>query len=117
LANRLQAALAELEGRLAQTTARILKPFLEAELHRQAVAELQASLNVLVSTEPGVCLQISGPADVLEALNAQLAGKAVNVTYTTNDSCDVKIVAGQATLETRLKSWMDKLQEAMREAG
>ena len=54
LANCLQAAVQEFEGRVAETTARILKPFLEAEVRRQAVAELQANLSVLVSSDPGV---------------------------------------------------------------
>ena len=38
--------LQEFEGRVAETTARILKPFLEAELRRQAVAELQRRVSV-----------------------------------------------------------------------
>src|SRR5262245_41554147 len=42
LARRLQEGLRELEAQLADATARILKPFLQAELQRQAVAELQA---------------------------------------------------------------------------
>ena len=114
LANRLLAAVQEFEGRVAETTARILKPFLAAELHRQAIAELQASLDMLMATDSGVSLSISGPADVLEALRGQLSGKTATVTYTPSDDCDVRIVAGQAVLETRLKGWMAKLDEATR---
>ena len=104
----------EFEGRVAETTARILKPFLAAELHRQAIAELQSSLDMLMATDSGVSLSISGPADVLEALRQQLSGKTATVTYTPSDDCDVRIVAGSAALETRLKDWMAKLDEAMR---
>ena len=50
--------------------------------------------------------------DVLDALREQLSGKTTAVTYTPSDDCDVRIVAGQATLETRLKDWMAKLDEA-----
>ncbi|NJO34038.1 MAG: hypothetical protein HC869_13745 [Rhodospirillales bacterium] len=99
---------------MAETTARILKPFLATELHRQAVAELQVSLGTLMAADQGISLDISGPADVLEALRQQLSGKAVRVTYTPSDDCDVRIVAGPATLETCLKSWMAKLDEATR---
>jgi hypothetical protein len=113
LANSLLAAVKEFEGRIAETTARILKPFLTTELHRQAVAELQASLEVLLAANPGVSLHVTGPADVLEALRHQLSGKTPAVTYTPSDDCDVRIVAGQATLETRLKDWMAKLDEAV----
>ena len=114
LANRLLAAVAEFEGRVAETTARILKPFVAAEFHRQAIAELRASLDALLATDSGVSLDISGPEDVLEILRQHLSGKMAAVTYTTGDDCDVRIAAGQATLETRLKDWMAKLDEATR---
>jgi hypothetical protein len=114
LANRLLAAVQEFEGRVAETTARILKPFLAAELRRQAIAELQSSLDMLLATDSGVSLSISGPADILEALRGQLSGKTATVTYTPSDDCDVRIVAGPAMLETRLKGWMAKLDEATR---
>jgi hypothetical protein len=114
LVNHLHAAVEQFEARVAETTARILKPFLEGALHQQAIAELQASLNVLVATDPGVSLHISGPSDVLEALRVQLADKTLAVNYVPSDDLDVKIVAGQATLETCLKSWMERLEEAMR---
>ena len=68
LANRLLAAVKEFEGRVAETTARILKPFVAAEFHRQAIAELRASLDALLATDSGVSLEISGPEDVLEIL-------------------------------------------------
>ncbi|MBX9592190.1 MAG: hypothetical protein K2X43_23095 [Hyphomonadaceae bacterium] len=113
LANQVLAAVQEFEGRVAETTARILKPFVAAQLHRQAMAELQASLDVLMTADPGVSLSISGPADVLEALQAHLSGKTTAVTYTASDDCDVRILAGPATLETCLKGWMAKLEEAV----
>lgn len=114
LAKRLQTSMRELEAQVADATARILKPFLQTELHRQAIAELQANLNVLLSADSNVSIQISGPADVLEAFRAQLEEKAIAATYVQNDSCDVKIVAGQAMLETCLWTWMNKLEEAVR---
>lgn len=114
LANRVLAAVQEFEGRVADTTARILKPFLAAGLHHQAIEELKASLDMLMATDSGVSIAISGPADVLEALRGSLAGKAATFSYTPSDDCDVRIVAGQAVLETRLKGWMTKLDEATR---
>ena len=114
LANRLLGAVKEFEGRVAETTARILKPFVAAEFHRQAIAELRASLDALLATDSGVSLDITGPTDVLEALSQHLSGKMAAVTYNPSDDCDVRIVAGQATLETGLKDWMAKLDEATR---
>jgi hypothetical protein len=114
LTDQLYAAVADFETRIAETTARILKPFVEAGLRQQAIAELQANLNALVMADPGVGLCISGPADVLEAIAARLADKTITVTYVPSDDCEVKIVAGPATLETCLRGWMDRLEELTR---
>jgi hypothetical protein len=117
LATQITVALADFETRVAETTARILKPFLEAELRRQAVAELRAGLNGLVTADPSVSLHITGPPDVLEMLAAQLAEKAITAEYVASEDCDVKIVAGPAALETCLRHWVDRLEEITREAG
>jgi hypothetical protein len=114
LTNQLYAAIADFEMRIADTTARILKPFLEAGLRQQAISELQANLNTLVMADPGVGLQITGPQDVLEAIAAQLADKTITVTYVPSEDCDVKVVAGPATLETCLRGWADRLEELTR---
>jgi hypothetical protein len=51
---------------------------------------------------------------VLEAIAVQLADKTITVTYVPSEDCDVKIVAGPATLETCLRGWMDRLEELTR---
>lgn len=114
LANSLAAGLQDLEARIADAAARILKPFLEAEMHRQAIAELRASLDALVTMEPGVSLHIKGPADVLEVLRAQLANKRAASTFETDDGGDIRIVSDHVILETRLKDWLARLEEALR---
>lgn len=114
LAGSLAAGLEKLESTIADTTARILKPFLEAELHKQAISELRLNLAALIATEPGVALHIRGPADILDVLREQLADKHPSAVLEVADDCDVRIVAGQAVLETRLRDWMSKLEEAAR---
>ena len=54
--------LEELEARLAETTARILKPFLGAELQRRAIADLVESLTVLRAQEKAAAISVSGAA-------------------------------------------------------
>jgi len=114
LAKGLLVSLQELESRIAETVARVLKPFVADRLHAQAIAELQASLDMLASTASGTGLHISGPADILQALRERLAGKNVSATYAPSEDCDVRIVAGQTVLETRLQEWRAKLDEVMR---
>jgi hypothetical protein len=114
LAARLSAGLGELEARIADTTARVLEPFLRAELHRQVIAALRADLEALLTKEPGISVSVTGPEDLLHALRDQLSGKACAATYLPNGEPDVRITAGQTILETRLGAWAAKIQEALR---
>jgi hypothetical protein len=114
LAQQLARGLQELETRLAETTARILKPFLGAELQRRAIADLVESLTALRAQEKVATITISGAADLLEALRAQLGGKVDNVDYRPSQSCDVHVTLGQTVLETRIGAWMARIEETMK---
>ena len=114
LARRLSAGLSELEARIADTTTRVLEPFLRAELRRQVIAALRADLEALLTQEPGISLSVTGPEDLLQALRDQLSGKACAATYLPNGEPDVRITAGQTILETRLGAWAAKIGEAVR---
>jgi hypothetical protein len=114
LAEQLMQGLEALEARLADTTARILKPFLAAEMHRRAIADLAESLAVLRTQDKTAVISVSGAADLLEALRACLEGKLENVTYHQSDACDVRVTVGQTVLETRVGAWMARIEEAMK---
>jgi|RhiMethySRZTD1v2_1073278.scaffolds.fasta_scaffold10238_8 hypothetical protein len=114
LAQRLSMGLAGLEARVAETTARVLEPFLQAELRRQAIAELRAALEAVLSREPGIEVGVTGPEDLLQALRDGLSGRACAATYHPSDGPDVRIVAGQTILQTRLAAWVARIEEALR---
>jgi hypothetical protein len=114
LAEQLVKGLEALEARLADTTARILKPFLAAEMHHKAIADLAESLTVLRTQEKTADISISGAADLLEALRARLDGKLENVSYHQSDARDVRVTVGQTVLETRVGAWMARIEEAMK---
>jgi len=114
LAEQLVKGLEALEARLAETTARILKPFLATEMHRNAVSELAETLTVLRTREKTADIAISGAPDLLEALRVRLEGKLENVTYRVSDACDVRVTVGQTVLETRLGAWLRQIEEAVK---
>jgi hypothetical protein len=114
LAQRLSAGLGELEARVAETTARVLEPFLQAELRRQAIAALRAELEAVLSREPGIEVGVTGPEDLLQALRDGLAGRACAATYHPSGEPDVRITAGQTILQTRLAAWVARIEEALR---
>ena len=116
LAHQLAAGLRDLETRIADATARVLAPLLRAEVVRQAITDLNSELARLLANAADVSLSISGPEDLLQALRVQLAdqlaGKTVSVDYRQSEEPDVRIVAGQTVLETRLGVWAAKIGEA-----
>jgi hypothetical protein len=114
LAEQLAEGLEGLEARIADTTARILRPFLASEIHRRAIAELVESLTVLRTQEKTAEVSVSGAADLLEALRVRLEGKFGNVTYRHSDACDLRVTVGQTVLETQVGAWMARIEEAMK---
>jgi hypothetical protein len=114
LAEQIVRGLEDLEARLANTTAHILKPFLATEMRRRAIADLAESLTALRTQERTAVISVSGSVDLLDALRARLEGKLENVTYRQNDSCDLRVTVGQTVLETRVGAWMARTEETMK---
>ena len=113
LAGQLLEGLHGLEARLTDATARVLKPFLGAQMQRRAVADLVESLTVLQAQDKAAAISICGAADLLEALRARLDGKLGNVAYHPGEGCDVRVTVGQTVLETRIGAWMARIEEAV----
>jgi hypothetical protein len=114
VADQLAAGLRSLEASIADTAARILEPFLGAELRKQAIADLVGHLDVLLTKDPGVALSMSGPEELLEALRRRVPANAGQLMLVPSKDVDVRICVGQTILETRLRAWMAKIEEAKR---
>ncbi len=114
LAEQLASGLGEIEARLADVAARVLEPFIAADLHGRAIADLVESLKVLLAQERAAAVSISGAPDLLESLRARLEGKIENVSYHPSQACEVRVTVGQTVLETRLGTWMAKIEEAVK---
>jgi hypothetical protein len=113
LAGELAAGLETLEARIADAVARVLAPFLEARLCRQAVAELRTELDALLTRDSEIGLSITGPEDLLQVLRSQLSDQRCSVTYAASEACDVSVSAGQTQLHTRLAAWKARIEEAV----
>lgn len=113
LAQHLAASLKGLEVNIAETAARLLKPFLMERVKQAAIEDLCASLEGLLTREVSRTINVSGPEDLLEALRTRLADTAA-VTYTCSNECDVRVLVGQTQIETRLGAWFSRIEEAVR---
>ena len=110
LAELFAAGIREIETNVANITARILKPFLAENAHRQAIAELLEALETLIGKNQGMTLEIFGPEDILQLIREKLRDRNVAALFSPGEGVDVRVVAGQTILETSLGAWMDKLR-------
>jgi hypothetical protein len=118
LEKRLASGLGALERSIAQAAARALAPFLQAEVRRQAIADLGAELEQLLAGGEAIGVSVTGPEDLLQALRERLAcsplARAGSITYAANAEPDVRIVVGDSLLQTRLAAWVRRIEEALR---
>jgi hypothetical protein len=114
LSGQIASGLSSVEEKIAESVAHILKPFLIAELRRQAIDELLEAVRGLLSKGHGINLEISGPDDLIEVLRNRLPAEGAPVRFSASEGCDVRVVADQTILETRLGTWVAKIEEAAR---
>jgi hypothetical protein len=112
LGEQLAQGMRDIEARTADAVARILKPFLAADLRHKAVCGLVETLSLLRTSDSAAAVSVTGPADLLDAVRAGLAGKLDNVSFHPGQACDVQVTVGRTVLETRLGSWLARVGEA-----
>lgn len=114
LAAQLGSAVEALEARLAGSVARVLTPFLDAELRAEMVRALAENIRSLLSSGRHPSLHISGPEDLLASLRDKLGGCPAAVEYEPNEQVEVRVVADATLIETDLQAWTERFAEAVR---
>jgi len=107
-------ACRELEANIASVVARILEPFLAGAIRREAIAALVDHLSVLASDPSRPVLRISGPGDLLDAIQKKVGTPYAAVEYCVADTAEVRVLADQTVIETQMRSWRDRLAETIR---
>lgn len=114
LAGKLTAELKQLEGRIADAVARILRPFLNQAVRDSALADLTDMLDRFASKSQGVSLHVSGPEDLIGLVGERLRALGVAATVSTAPGYDVRVVADRTIVETQIGAWVARLEEAVR---
>ena len=109
-AEKIEFALGALEERLAQSVARILKPFLIEEQVRKVTRTLSENLSRILSKDAPPVLKITGPEALLNLLRDKLSSHPVEVEYVRAEGLDVTVEANQTVLKTQLQAWIDHIQ-------
>ncbi|WP_267428269.1 hypothetical protein [Methylobacterium sp. GC_Met_2] len=97
------------EERLAQSLARVLRPFLAEALRQEAIADLHATLASLVADDQAGTLAVTGPADLVAALVRRLDLPPERVAITAGGGPDLRIRSNGTLVETRLGAWGERL--------
>lgn len=106
----LETSLADLEARVAETVGQILKPLMQAEIRKKAVQELRGALADLLSQGDYAKITVSGPEDLLAAIEAGVGARHEGITFVAAETGDLIVRADDAIVETRIKAWATAIE-------
>lgn len=109
LSNRIGEGLKEIESRIADSVARILKPYVNELQQRQIEQALIDQIKSLLSAGSPDIIKITGPKEKLDLMAQKLAPYAVSVDYAVQEGVDVKVVAQHSVFETQMSDFMTAL--------
>ncbi len=103
----LASALQQMKEQLGDCVGQILRPFVIESLRQQMLGELMGHIATMAAAHEAIDMVIAAPADLIEVLRKKLADLPLAIRYEPSESVDVSVTAGQTTIETRLKAWID----------
>jgi hypothetical protein len=106
---KIEHAMAAIEDGLAQTVARILKPYLSEAVARQATEALSDALSRMLSRDAPSLIKITGPEPLLGLLREKMAAHPVTVEYVASAGVDVTVEANQTIIQSQLQAWIDHI--------
>lgn len=107
LAQQIATAFADLERRISDLVSEALKPVLSEQIRIRAVADLSRVLDGLLSKGDYAKVTVSGPADLLAAMKARLAGGHSGLSFVETEGADITVRADETILATRVGAWAD----------
>jgi hypothetical protein len=116
LAGAHRAALEDFEARCAQAVANILRPFMIPLAIGRVTGALVENLELLFASRTQALFEISGPADLLDALQEKFADRDASVAFKPEETIDVRVRLDDTIIETQLQAWMTALGALPQEA-
>ena len=116
LSESLTNGFADLERKIAQAAAQLLKPLLVEAVSRQIVEELAENVARLTRAGGVGMLKVRGPERLLAALKPKIEALAVDVEYAEEEGVEISVVAQATEIRSELASW-NRLIEDILENG
>jgi len=109
LAEKISSGLLEIEHRIADVVAGIIRPFVTEAVSRKILDELIENIARLrQGGQPGL-MRIRGPERLLNLLKGRLSKVAVDVEYVPEDSAEITVEAQHTNIRSEFASWMNLL--------
>jgi hypothetical protein len=110
-----EAACREIETNIASSVARILLPFLADAVRDKAIGTLVEQIAALTGNSPVPVFKITGPSELLDLVKTQLeTARRTGIEYEAAETFEVRVVADQTVIETKIAAWSERLNEARR---
>jgi flagellar biosynthesis/type III secretory pathway protein FliH len=109
LESAIRSGMTRIEDNVGASVTRILAPFLDKQIVKQAVDELCRAIARLGATGSTAVLTIRGPERVLARLRDRIADFPVMVAYVEDKSAEVVVETGATQIVTALRSWGELL--------
>lgn len=102
--------LGDIEQRISDCVAHILQPMLGEQVRAKATGELTRLVNDMLGKGECGKITISGPQDLLAAVEAQLTGLGEGVAFVVAETADMSVSVGDTIMETRIGAWADAIR-------
>lgn len=102
-------AIDQIESSLADATARVLVPFLATAARRLAVEDLTGRIRQILRDGSPAAIRITGPADLLAALEMQLGDLSSAIAFEPADAVEVTVRADRTIIASQIGAWVDQL--------
>lgn len=109
LAQAHRAALDAFEQQCAQAVANILRPFLVQREIARVTDALVENLEALFEARVQSAFEISGPADLLAALEERFSAGKASMIFTPGEAIDVRVRVEDTIIQTQLEPWLQAL--------
>ena len=111
LSESISIGFAEMERRVAQAAAQLLKPLLVEAVSRQIVDELAENVTRLTRSGGIGLLKVRGPERLLSVLKPKIQELAVDVEYVDDGGVEITVAAQSTEIRSELGSWMQLIED------
>lgn len=90
---------------------RVIGPFLSNALRERVLADMASAITRALADGTTPLLRVTGPADLVEGLQARIDPRAP-VCFEAGAGSEIVVTAGTTTFETQLRAWAERLDLA-----